>query len=90
VKKITAILLTSMILLQGCTSIQEAGPKAMWPFKPFPDCGPFVTDIAFDSDGNLVVTKNTIVYVEGGPISHVRNGKKQTTEIIKYKKIINK
>jgi len=49
-----------------------------------PSAGPFVTDVSYDGEGNLLVTKNTIVYhVWAGTIS---NGENPQTVVIKSPK----
>jgi len=45
--------------------------------------GPYVTDIAFDDEGNLLVTKNTLIYKE---FSGYQNGENPQTTVIKAPK----
>jgi hypothetical protein len=42
--------------------------------------GPYVTNIAYDGEGNLLVTKNTVVF--NGFFGTIGNGDKETTVII--------
>jgi len=42
--------------------------------------GPYVTNIAYDGQGNLLVTKNTVVF--NGFFGTIENGDKETTVII--------
>lgn len=47
--------------------------------------GPYVTNIAYDGQGNLLVTKNTVVF--NWFFSTVGNGDKETTVMIQAPKI---
>jgi len=46
--------------------------------------GPFVTDIGYDGEGNLVITKNMIVF--NGGVGGLSNGENPQTIVIKSPK----
>ncbi|MBA7496447.1 hypothetical protein ES702_07055 [subsurface metagenome] len=46
--------------------------------------GPFVTDIGYDGEGNLVITKNMIVF--NNFMAHISNGENPQTIVIKSPK----
>jgi len=48
------------------------------------NAGPFVTDIAYDGEGNLLVTKNMIVF--DGFMGTISNGENPQTVVIKSPK----
>lgn len=50
---------------------------------PSADAGPFVTDITFDGKGNMLITKDTVAFVQGGPFTHLRNRGNPITTIVK-------
>ena len=62
------------IFLGGCATSQ------------YGDGGPFVTDITFDDKGNMLITKDTVAFVEGGPFTHLRNRGNPITTIVKIPK----
>lgn len=62
--KLLILLLICLIGLTGCTTT----------------AGPYVTDVSFDGEGNLMITKNTVVL--NAFLGAINNGDKPQTIII--------
>lgn len=69
-RKLLILLILCLIGLVGCTTVTTAGP--------------FVTDIGYDGEGSLVITKNMIVYDYF--VGTISNGENPQTIVIKSPK----
>lgn len=68
IRRLLILLILCFLVLSGCTYTLG---------------GPFVTDISYDDEGNLLVTKNTFIYKS---FSGYQNGENPQTIVIKTPK----
>lgn len=67
-----------LLILAGCTTID--GQTYLLGTTT---AGPYVMDVAFDDEGNLLVTKSSIVLATFGGAQEIKSTKSFTTTIVK-------